>query len=288
MTCSSFFANQTHMVRPTYHPNIPQEVWDKITAYLLPSSALNAASVFSFKSNAYDRVWTAVFKNEGWLESYCGKDVNIVLIGADLDLLSGITTDKAQPRLVLAAFDRCGELQYEENLLHSSLRGGSLGLKDHQFKHLSLAVSRLDVPEVLGQDFSYLFSTRQELQTKYCYWRDPERRVRTLHPQDIRGIDGPITQIQNLRPIFLLNLNPPTQFQPDSSSSSEPVQFIFRCFGGSSFWTGRPPLVDVVRSEGWELSQGEYTFQGFTFKDRKYRQYNRQYTDWVGLAELES
>ncbi|KAF1347259.1 hypothetical protein EJ07DRAFT_160398 [Lizonia empirigonia] len=183
------------MVRPTYHPNIPQEVWDKITAYLLPSSALNAASVFSFKSNAYDRVWTAVFKNEGWLESYCGKDVNIVLIGADLDLLSGITTDKAQPRLVLAAFDRCGELQYEENLLHSSLRGGSLGLKDHQFKHLSLA--------------------------------------------------------------------------PDSSSSSEPVQFIFRCFGGSSFWTGRPPLVDVVRSEGWELSQGEYTFQGFTFKDRK-------------------
>lgn len=52
------------MGRLTYHPNIPQEVWDKITAYLFPSSALNVANVFNFESNAYDRVWTAVFKTK--------------------------------------------------------------------------------------------------------------------------------------------------------------------------------------------------------------------------------
>lgn len=265
-------------------------MWDKITAYLLPSSALSATDVFSFKSNAYDRVWTAVFRNEDWLESCSTKDVNIVLIGTDLDIISGLTINKAQPRLVLAAFDRRGELQYENDLLHLSLRGVTPGLKEHQLERLTLAVSRLDVPEVLGQDFYYLFSSReQEIQTKYCYWKDPEKKTRTLCSQNIRGINGPITQIQNLRPIFLLNL-PATQTLPDSSeySNSDSVQFMFRCFGGPSFWTGRPPLVDVVLSEGWEQSQLEYTFQGFTFKDERYKEYDRQCTDWISVAELES
>ncbi|KAF2626147.1 hypothetical protein BU25DRAFT_472378 [Macroventuria anomochaeta] len=228
-------ANQTHRGRPSSYPNFSQEVWDEITAYLLPSSALNATDVFDFKSNAYDRVWTAVFRNEDWLESCSAKDVNIVLIGADLDILSGLTVNKAQPCLVLAAFDRCGELQYKNDLLHLSLRGGTSGLKEHQLEQLTLA-------------------------------------------------------IQNLRPIFLLNLNPPTQTLPDSSESpsSDPVQFIFRCFGGPSFWTGRPPLVDVVLSEGWKKSQCEYTFEGFTFKDKKYRQCHRQDTDWTSVAKVES
>jgi hypothetical protein len=265
-------------------------VWDKITAYLRPSSALNATDVFGFKSNAYDRVWTAVFRTEDWLESCSAKDVNIVLIGADLDILSGLTMNKAQPRLVLAAFDRRSELQYENDLLHLSLRGGTPGLKEHQLEQLTLAVSRLDVPEVLGRDFCYLFFKQQGIQTKYCYWRDPEKKIRTLCSQDIRGVDGQITQIQNLRPILLLNLNPPTQTLPDSSESpsSDPVQFVFRCFGGPSFWTGCPPLVHVMLNEGCKNSQWEYTFEGFTFKDEKYRQCHCQGTDWNGVAEVES
>ena len=127
--------------------------------------------------------------------------------------MSGLTINKAQRRLVLAAFDRRGELQYENNLLHLSLRGSTPGSKEHQLERLTLAVSRLDVPEILGQ-----------------------KKIRTLCSQDIRGIDGPITQIQNLRPIFLLSL-PATQTLPNRSecSNSDPVQFMFRCFGGSSF-----------------------------------------------------
>jgi hypothetical protein len=83
--------------------------------------------VSNLKPKAYDRVWTAVFKTEDWLESHSAKDVNIVLIGADLDILSGITMNKVRPRLLLAAFDRRGELQYKDDLLRPSLRGGSLG-----------------------------------------------------------------------------------------------------------------------------------------------------------------
>ncbi|KAF1924625.1 uncharacterized protein M421DRAFT_402062 [Didymella exigua CBS 183.55] len=280
-----------HRGRQIPVPHLPQEVWDNITTWLLPSSALIAAKIFNFESNAYDQVWTAVFKNERWLESHCAQDAKMVLIGTDLDILSGPTTDKAQPRLVLATFDGCGELQYKDDLLSASLRGGIPSSEGYQLEQLTLAVSRLDVPEVLGQDFCYLFSSREEdIQTRYCYWKDPEKRIRTLCSQDIRGIDGPITQLQNLRPVFLLNLDPPTKIMSDSSepSSSDPVQFIFRCFGGSSFWAGDPPLVDVIRSEGWELSQRECTFQGFTFRVGKYREYDRQYTDWTSVAEMES
>ena len=72
---------------------------------------------------AYDRAWNAIFRNEDWLESDSAKDTNIVLIGADLDIRSGITMNGARPHLILAAFDHRGELQYEDDLLRSSLQG---------------------------------------------------------------------------------------------------------------------------------------------------------------------
>ena len=37
------------------YPNLSQEAWDKITAYLLPSSALSAGDVFNFKYNLDER-----------------------------------------------------------------------------------------------------------------------------------------------------------------------------------------------------------------------------------------
>lgn len=271
---------------PSAYSNLPQELWDEITAYLLPSSALSAVDAFKVKPSAYDKVWTTVFRSEDWLESDSATDANIVLIGADLDILSGITIDRARPRLVLAAYDRRGDLQYEDDILRSSLRGSSLGLEEHQFE-LTLAMSRLDVPEVFGKDFRYLFSYgEQGIQTKYCYWKDPKKKIRTLHSQDIQGIDGSITQTKSLAPIFLLNLNSPTELS--SSIRSGPVQFIFRCFGGPSFWTGCPPLVDVILDENWEQNQQEYTFKGFTFKDKKYQKYHRQDTNWIGVAEVET
>jgi hypothetical protein len=50
-------------------PLLPQELWDKITAQLLPWPALDAALAFKFKSNDHDKVLTAVFKSEDRLES---------------------------------------------------------------------------------------------------------------------------------------------------------------------------------------------------------------------------
>ena len=131
-----------------------------------------------------------MFTNEDWSERCSAKDVNIVLVGADLDILSGLTINKAQPRLVLATFDCRSELQYEDDLLRLSLRGRTPGPKEHQLERLTLAVSRLDVPQILGQDFCYLFSSReQEIQTKYCYWRFGEKDSNFLltgHPGDWR------------------------------------------------------------------------------------------------------
>lgn len=58
--------------------------------------------------------------------------------------------DKSRLRLVLAAFDRRGDLQCLDDLLHSSLQGGSISLEEHQLEQLTLAVSRLDVPEMVS------------------------------------------------------------------------------------------------------------------------------------------
>jgi hypothetical protein len=144
-------------------------------------------------------VWNDVFKNKDWLESNRATDTNVVLIGANLDILSGITTTHTRPHLMLAAFKSRGGLQYKDDFLRSSLQESFLGLEEHQLqyqlKQLTLAVSRLDVPKVLGQDFCYLFSRRElGIQTRYYYYGDPERRIRTLCSQDVQGINSPITR----------------------------------------------------------------------------------------------
>jgi hypothetical protein len=268
------------------HHKIPQELWIKITSHLPSTSAVNAAEVFKFEPKAYDRVWNAVFKTERWLHSAGAQHANIVLIGVDLDILSNLKKTSARAHLMLTAFDRDGDLQYEDDHLHSSFRGVYNGLGEAQLEQLALTIGRFDVPEVLGKDFRYLFSGNgQQLQTKYCYWKDPRKRITTIKTQDIRGIGGPITKFKDLDPIFLLNLQPPAQLHEYRAGGTH-EQFIFRRFGGSSFWTGCPPLVNVIRED--QMRTGEYTFKGFTFNDKRFEEYDRQKTDWVEVAETET
>ncbi|KAF2632446.1 hypothetical protein BU25DRAFT_418126 [Macroventuria anomochaeta] len=152
-------------------------------------------------SRAYDRVSNAIFKSKDWLTSDSAKDTDIVLIGVDLDILSGITTNGARPHLMLAAFDRRSDLQYEDDFLCSSLHGSSLGLEEHQLEyqleHLTLVVSRLDVPEVLGQDFCYLFSSREQGYKQSVAVGEIQRKRFELYARRT-SVDGPITQIQNI------------------------------------------------------------------------------------------
>jgi hypothetical protein len=271
---------------PAYR-KLPQELWDKITSYL-PLSGSDASKILKFqlKNPAYDRAWNAIFKSEQWAESAGAEHANIVLIGADLDLFSDSETPSARPHLLLTASDDIGDLQYEENLLSLNLRGAYKGEGENQLERLTLTVGNFDVPEIIGKDFRYLFSENgSRIETKYCYLDDPKKKIRTVEPHDIRGIDGPITKTTNLAPIFLLNLYPPVRDMLGYFKPRVLEQLIFRNFGGKSFMEGKPPLVDVI--QGDKTCNGDFTLMGFKFKNNKYESYSRQETDWSKEAAKE-
>jgi hypothetical protein len=252
---------------------IPQEIWDEITLYLPPVLAFHTAKNFNFRPRAYDRVWGAIFLSDQWHKSFGAQHANIILFGADLDVLGGVKTDSARPSVVLTAYDCAGDLQYEDDLLYSSFRGTYTGPGEYRIEQTDLLISDFGVPEVIGNNFSYLFSVnKQQLQTKYCYWKDPKKKIRTLGEQDIRGVGGPVTTVKDLDPIFLLNLRPPIQHVPDyfpsrHTRSVKLEQYIFRSFKGTSFWTGTPPVVDPMYED--RTDSGEYVFDGFSFKKKK-------------------
>jgi hypothetical protein len=234
----------------------------------------------------YERVWNAVFHTRQWLNSGAATSANIVLIGADLDLFENADPKSKRAQLLLTAFDSTGDLQYEESLLSSSLRGLYNSPEKAVSNELELTIGRFDVPEILGKDFRYLFSENHSvLQTKYCYYNDPHKRIRTVGPHDIKGIGGEISKVEDLEPIFLLNLYPPNQEQKHTQTwygPDEPEQFIFRNFGGPSFYTGDPPLIEGMKSENGDK------FNGFTFIKAHHESYRRKERDWVTLAEQAS
>jgi hypothetical protein len=280
------------MGKPTRaYRKVPQEIWDTITSHLPSVSAWNAAKSFKFSAEPYDRVWSSIFKTEEWLQSNGAESSNIVLFGADLDLL-GTHGKKKSPRqlhIVLTAFDPAGDLRYEHESFRKSFRvqyGGTE--KDYKLDCLNLTVGSFDASEILGTDFRYLFSSQgQKLQTKYCFWNDPEKKIRTLKTEQILGIDGPITKPDKLAPIFLLSIQPPNQnfSQMFREYNYKPQQFIFRAFGGWSFWSGMPPLVGTIKDRKFD---GLYPWSGFEFNDTKHYSYPRQGTDWVTEAEKET
>ncbi|KAF2024850.1 hypothetical protein EK21DRAFT_117367 [Setomelanomma holmii] len=269
--------------------------WSKTKSHLPSSSAFSAAKSFIFEPKPYDIIWSAIFKTEEWLECGSAKQAHIVLIGAGLDMLSKPQKDAARPHIVLTVYDRAGDLQYENNLFRSSFRGRYNGPGVYELDQLTITVGKFDVPEILEEDFHHVFSenSQQRLQTKYCYWKDPMKSIRTLDQKDARGVGGPISNASALSPIFLLNLRPPIRRLPSyfralRGAKVAPEQHIFRLFGGDSFRTGNPPLVKAILGDKSEY--GEYTFDGFAFKDKKYEkyeEYERQDEDWAKAAREE-
>jgi hypothetical protein len=193
------------------------------------------------------------------------------------------TRTPARPHIVLAVWDHNGDVQYQD--LGESLRGTYDDSSMSKLDELDLTVSSLTVPEIDADDCRYLFSkTENGLQTKYCYWNDPERSIRTLESKHILGIGGSIKNVEKLKPIFLLELEAPSinwpEFVPKDTTELKTEQFIFRFFGGVSFYEGKPPLVDVMYGSG-EL------FHGFKFRDARYNDCDRELMDWRALAQEE-
>jgi hypothetical protein len=182
--------------------DIPQELRDEISSYIASPSILNA-SAFNFApgatSEAYDQVWNAIFKNNEWHECEEAKHANIVLIRADLDILSNAKKSSARAHIMLTIYNRRGDLGDKHKLLDSSLRAIKSGPEEYKGERHTLTLGDFSVPKLQGKDFRYFL----------------EKKIRTLKSQDIRGINRLITNTKDLNPIFLLNLQPPVQTSLD-------------------------------------------------------------------------
>jgi hypothetical protein len=214
------------------------------------------------------------------------------LFGADLDELSAgdsikRTRRSLKPHIVLAIYDRSGNVQYEK--FGESLRGTYSKPSMSNLEKLDLTVGSFIRPEIDAgdfDDFSYLFSeTPNGLQTKYCYWNDPDRSIKTLDSKHILGIGGPIEDVEELKPIFLLDLEPPRINWPDSfpkdTTKFTTEQFFFLLFGGFSFEEGKLPLVNVM------LRPLEIPLDGFTFRNPNHNELDPVIADWRTLAKRE-
>jgi hypothetical protein len=240
---------------------LPQEIWDIVTSHLPSCSACNVAKVFGFTISAYDKVWSSIFMLEDWHECPAGQGADIVLIGADLDILGSVYSPN-RPHVVLAVFDRGGDLQWEEERFRLSFGKNYNGPGVYELEHLTLTIGNFDVPEIYGQDFRFLFSqSTNHLHTKYCYWGDPRKTISTVARQDIRGVGGVITTLEDLDSIFLLHLHPPLQrrpryFPPSVQSYIIPEQFIFKKMSvvKVSNFTLAVSQVDVIFGE--KMSDG--------------------------------
>ena len=106
-----------------------------------------------------------------------------------------------------------------------------------ELEQVFLEVPTFAMGECRGDDFSYLFKYggRSPLETRYCYYNDPKKTVRTLRSEGVRGIGRQITKRDYLTPIFLLDLvNPITN--PSMALCSQ--RFILRTFKGFSHRSG--------------------------------------------------
>jgi hypothetical protein len=256
---------------------LPQELWDQISSYLPSPLAFNGAHLVGFKVGAYDKAWAAVFRSDDELRWILEQGRIPVLIGNDLDSL-GQTNDRPKcPHLVLAFHIawQDGPRTCPSSVL-STLRGDISDFSESQLTldHLTLTITDFSLPEYLSKDFRFLFGEQEPLETKYCYYGDPKKRISKIKTEDIRGINGPIEKARDLCPIFLLRLH----------TSGGVEQYVFREFGGLSvFGKLPPPLVEVIREE-----DNQDLIRTFRFKNREHDKLrHNKITDWIKLAEAD-
>lgn len=168
---------------------IPQKLQDQISSYLPSVLAFNAARGIKKESNTYDKVQAAIFKNDKQLQAAIKHSANLVLIRANLDILSRDEKSLQRLYVLLTAYNMSRDLQYKKDLFRLSVYKTCKNLQ------LTLIVDSILTIECLSKDFYYLFlQNRQQepLQTKYCYYNNLKRKIRTLELKDILGISRQI------------------------------------------------------------------------------------------------
>jgi hypothetical protein len=251
-----------------------QGLWDTISSYLprepAPDAANYAATWISNESEAHTKVWGAIFKNDKWLKKAIELHGHPVLIGADLDILSGAKKSSRRPKLVLAVLSSYSDCVSTLRVQPGWVPPGG-GYKEIQLEKATLTVNDFSILSTFNsKDFRYLFSQNKQgkIETKYCYYDDPKKKIQILQPENIRGIGGQITEAQDLSPIFILRFKRNETWEDDE-------EYIFSNLGG---WDN---IIEYIFDE-------EGFTQSIRFSNSKFEELRHRDTDWVKVAEEEA
>lgn len=231
--------------QPTNTKRVPPEVWNQIRSYLsiFPRSALDSALG---SENHHLRIWRSIFKNEDFLDEATKNGVNPVLIGYDLNkqfyFKNNKTNSKTSYLVLVLAFDGDGgkwntawETDSASRLLYDTLQPHeSTGVpREYLFPKSGIILNL----ESVGSQYSTsvhqprrLVSRRrnQGLYSAYLYWKDPEFKLRTIGPEDVKGIGKGSTKKNVSRIVALSWVHLP---------SNEQRQHIFAVPGMVEFQT---------------------------------------------------
>lgn len=179
------------------------------------------ADALLFSESQENILWRAIFKNDEWIDKASELGACPALIGPTLDMIE-MPSYKGSRRhhILLSTNDWEGDLQYEENLLFSSLRAG-YRYDEKKFKvtlpeiHFSSPDKReMKIPEIVlyvrdairpgevillsKRAIRRLFE-KSVVRTQYSF--ASQKEVRVLQSPYIYGIGGSISEPNGLLPI---------------------------------------------------------------------------------------
>ncbi|KAF2008349.1 hypothetical protein BU24DRAFT_415983 [Aaosphaeria arxii CBS 175.79] len=270
--------------------NIP-ELRNEITKYLPNSAVLNFLEATLDPAPEPLKIWNRIFNDNGeWLD-YAVANHNVQPV-----LLCG-NFQKRSPYIILCLMDWTGDLQDEKEIFKKSLRtykkDKKTGLlkfkqtsKGKALKRKGLKLRVIGLQDEWGdEDFNMsdweahrLFShttSGDKLSLKYCLWTDTDRRIRTVKKNDIRGINGTITEIKDLAPIFTVNL----PITPDKG----PLELVFS-WGASARGLG----VTKVHMDDKMHYYEQPLVDHWTFTRELYSENRYRIKDWTRVHEQDA
>ncbi|KAF2018523.1 hypothetical protein BU24DRAFT_408426 [Aaosphaeria arxii CBS 175.79] len=265
-----------------------QELKNEVTKLLPNSSFLDFLEATPSRAPEHSKIWNRIFNDNGkWLDyAVTHHNVQPVLLCSDFK--------KRNPYIILCIMDYGGDLCYDEENFKKSLRPykkdkntGLLkfkrtsikqtsGKRKSRWRGLTLRVFGMysEVAYTSDWESHRLISQKTEdtLGLQYCFWTDTDRKIQTVQRNEIRGIDGTVTRIKDLAPIFTVNL----PICPDKG----PIEIVFA-------W-GNIKVVEPHQSNNFRNYYGVELVDYWTFTFPHYKENRYRIKDWTRVHEQDA
>jgi hypothetical protein len=158
---------------------LPDEMWEKVLWFTSPFCIGLLSQTFDihpFEEQCYNSIWYEIFKDERWLDYVTMRKAQPGLLGRHLDEGS----DKPRRNITLLLYNRVGlnsrSLFFESLRSYTELENGY---------EVDIGRIRLNIGVIKDRPYIKPFFPEGNNTTKYCFWTDIKREVRTIKASHI-------------------------------------------------------------------------------------------------------